>query len=202
MEKRTNPRLVKRTKALVLMIVMVVAMCVAQPFLWQMVSSSSEKLQMEKSKAKQIEAVKSLREEVKKEYKEQQPFLDQLTVVVPMRRDILQVIERLEELAQKEGLAISVESIKEGKSLDSVNKKKKKQEGPSIYPLTLSVKAVSDPGLLVRYIEAVENAREVTAIQSFSISPVLDRSGNSYAYKLEMDVNFYLQGNGDSEGNK
>jgi hypothetical protein len=108
----------------------------------------------------------------------------------------------LEELAQKEGLAIEVVSISEGDSLNVVSKKKKDSGGPSIYPLTLSVAAVSDPSLLIRYIESVENAREITSIQSFTMAPFFYPStsggqSTNYAFRLEMDINFYLQGNGD-----
>ncbi len=200
MEKKTNPRLAKRLKMLILMVVALLIMVAAQPFLWRMVSAATEKLQVERSKAKQIETVRSLRKEVQNEYKKQQAYLDQLTVVVPMRRDILQVIERLEELAQKEGVVVEVVNIREGESIEDDKKKKKDREMTmSIYPLTLSVSLISDPGLILRYVEAVENAREITAVKSFKISPFMYPSGQRYAYKLEMDINFYLQGNGDSE---
>lgn len=110
-------RLSKRIKELAMVVLVVAVLSAVQPFLWRTVNGLAESLNQKRFQVKQISEIMERSKEVEDEYEKQKVFLEQLSAVVPLSRETLQVIERLEGLAKEVGADIQVESIKEGEAL-------------------------------------------------------------------------------------
>lgn len=210
-------RLSQRVKGLVVVVLVVVALISVQPFLWKAVNELAEELNQKRFQIKQISEVKSRSKEIKDEYEKQEVFLQQLTAVVPLGRETLQVIERLEGLANEIGADIEVESIREEEVLlvgemveleevpiktssrtsrraPSKKEKELKKDEPRLLPLVVAVEVRAIPSVLLRYIEAVEHVQELAVVRSFILEPSnVDSEDNESEYVLSMEVIFYLQ---------
>jgi len=207
-------RLSKRIKELAMVVLVVAVLSAVQPFLWRTVNGLAESLNQKRFQVKQISEIMERSKEVEDEYEKQKVFLEQLSAVVPLSRETLQVIERLEGLAKEVGADIQVESIKEGEALvvgaseDSEEttpsaprralKKEeevKKRDEPRLLPLLVTVEIRSNPAVLLRYIEAVEHVQELTTVRSFTLdySSGADGESTESEYTLSMEVIFYLQ---------
>lgn len=210
-------RLSQRVKGLVVVVLVVVALISVQPFLWKAVNELAEELNQKRFQIKQISEVKARSKEVKDEYEKQEVFLQQLTAVVPLGRETLQVIERLEGLANEIGADIEVESIREEEVLlvgemvkseevpiktssrtsrraPSKKEEELKKDEPSLLPLVVVVEVRAIPSVLLRYIEAVEHVQELAVVRSFILEPSnVDSEDNELEYVLSMEVIFYLQ---------
>lgn len=215
MFKSKSSRLVQRVRGLVAAVLVVVVLTAVQPFLWRIVNGLAEELNQKRFQVRQISEIKFRSKEVEDEYEKQKIFLEQLTAVVPLGRETLQVIERLEGLANEVGADIEVKSIKEEKVLvvgvranseeqsaktsRQVSRKKEaesRKDEPKLLPLVVTVEVRAIPSVLLRYIEAVEHVQELTAVKSFGLEPfkdVVDGEGNKLEYVLSMEVVFYLQ---------
>ncbi len=212
MAENKGSRLAQRIKALAVVILLIVVLIVVQPFLWGAVSGLVEELNQKRFQVKQINKIKSLSKDIEDEYNEQKVFLEQLSAVVPLSRETLQVIERLEGLANEIGAEIKVESIKEedvllvgGKKVEtkkrdsrrpSSSEEEPKKDDPKLLPLVVSVEVKGRLPVLLSYIESVENVQELTVVKSFALTPSRSIAGsesNEVEYILSMAVVFYLQ---------
>jgi hypothetical protein len=211
MSESKGSRLSQRVKKLLLVILIMIILIAVQPFLWRVVNESAEQLNQKRFQVKQINEIKTRSKKIEDEYEKQKIFLEQLTAVVPLSRDTLQVIERLEGLANELGVNIEVKSISEEKALvigSKVNKEEvtrssrraqvqtveeEEKDEPRLLPLVVEVVVSANASSLLSYIEAVEHVQELTAIRSFSLEPSSNNEGNESKYFLSMNVIFYLQ---------
>lgn len=143
-------------------------------------------------KRSQIQQVTGMRSRIKAaedNFKEQQALLNQLTAVVPMNRDTIQILERVEGVASQMNLTVEVVGITEGEpySYGGVG-------SIPIFPLVVAVTALGQPSQLLEYIEAVEHVQELVQVKSFVISP-----GEGSLFSLDMAITFYLQQQDDGQ---
>jgi hypothetical protein len=219
MAESNGTRLARRIKSLVIMVLAVVVLIAVQPFLWKKVNGLAEELNQKRFQVKQVNEVKSRGKEIEDEYEKQKIFLEQLTAVVPLSRETLQVIERLEGLASEVGVEVVVESIREEQALlisgaviedetpveaPSISsrrgaretKEEVKKDEPKLLPLVVTIEVRGNPSVLLHYIEAVEHVQELTIVRTLALqsSSVESSSGGSESeYALSMEVIFYLQ---------
>ncbi|MFH1354003.1 MAG: hypothetical protein ABIH36_01825 [bacterium] len=179
---RLSPRMVRRIRLLGITVAVIAGLVVAQAFLWQMVRSMTVRFQEKRSQIQQVAELKSRIEITESNYKKQRASLDQLTAVVPFNRDTIQVLERLESVANQMSMEIDVVGIVEGEPLWSAG------GGAAVFPLTVSVTTSGKPSQLLDYVEEMEYVQELVQVQSFAIT-----AGNGDLFNLDMAVTFYLQ---------
>ncbi len=180
-----RPRVRKRLRVLVVTVLVAAGLMAVQPYLWRKAAAMATMVQRSRSQIKQAADVKERAEKLAEGIKREKGSLERLAVVVPQDRDTIQVLERVESVAQRTGLEIDVVNIREGHDL-------KDQEGHSvpIFPLTISVSASARPSMLLRYLEAMEHIQGLVQIDSLLIRP-----GEGQNFNLDMSIVFYLQKN-------
>lgn len=178
-----SPRLLRRIRTLVITVVVILGLLIAQPFLWRLVGSMTIRLQDKRSQIQQVTEMKSRIKAAEDNLKEQQASLNQLTAVVPMNRDTIQILERVEGVASQMNLAVEVAGIAEGEPYNYGG-----AGGIPVFPLVVAVTALGQPSQLLEYIEAMEHVRELVQVKSFAIS-----SGGGGLFSLDMSITFYLQ---------
>ena len=178
-----SPRLLRRIRTLVITVVVILGLLIAQPFLWRLVGSMTIRLQDKRSQIQQVTEMKSRIKAAEDNLKEQQASLNQLTAVVPMNRDTIQILERVEGVASQMNLAVEVAGITEGEPYNYGG-----AGSIPVFPLVVAVKALGQPSQLLEYIEAMEHVRELVQVKSFAIS-----SAGGGLFSLDMSITFYLQ---------
>lgn len=178
-----------RIRTLVITIAVILGLLIAQPFLWRLARSMTIRLQDKRSQVQQVTEIKSRIKDARDNLKEQQAALNQLTVVVPVSRDTIQILERVEGVARQMNLTVEVVGITEGEPYSYGG-----AGSIPVFPLVVSVSALGQPSQLLEYIEAMEHVRELAQIKSFVVSP-----GEGGLFSLDMTITFYLQQQDDGQ---
>ena len=178
-----SPRLLRRIRTLVITVVVILGLLIAQPFLWRLVGSMTIRLQDKRSQIQQVTEMKSRIKAAEDNLKEQQASLNQLTAVVPMNRDTIQILERVEGVASQMNLVVEVAGITEGEPYNYGG-----AGSIPVFTLVVAVEALGQPSQLLEYIEAMEHVRELVQVKSFTVSSV-----GGGLFSLDMSITFYLQ---------
>ncbi len=173
-----------------LTLVLAIVLGVAQPWLWGYVEQGAEAIHNRRTEEQQLRELADRLVAIEQKHKEQASLLDGLTVIFPRVNATSQVVDRLEQLADKQSVELSIQNI--GSPTTSPNKK------PSVLsPTVVSVQVKGSATRLLQYIDEVEHVQELAIIQSWdlTLAPALPSPipGASPQYVLAMNILFYLQ---------
>lgn len=177
-----------QVRGLVISLVMLVALAVAQPFLWNFVRASATVLHDKRTEEEQFANLKIRVEEVSKHSNALDEELKKLSVSFPSTNVPAQLVERIESSARTAGVGVIIKTISEG---EVASLKRKADTG--IVPLTITVEVVGAPGELLGYLQQLEHVPEVTTVDSWSLNP----RGATGDYAMVMNIVFYLQPESD-----
>ncbi len=159
-----------------------------QPFLWNYVYTSTIHLQEKRTEAQQLVNLQARLDAMQARQASQKQFLDQLSATFPLLGSESQVIERIEQLALKVGIAAHITTItKQPLPLED-------DKNGILTGLSLTVEADGTPSQLLYYLDALEHLPELTIIRSWGITAASGTVSNAPPlYKLNMNIIFYLQ---------
>lgn len=190
----------KQYQVVIASLLVAVVLGVAQPFLWRLVRDRSIALHDSRSQSQQIVNVKDRNASIRHNLSEERELLSQLDVVVPPKRSLTQVVERLEQLADQRQLRVKITNLKEElASADSA-------DDATLLPVTatLAVEGTIDQAL--DYMSSIEHIQELSFLTSWSIVPRAASGSAPVApgvsplptqppvYTLSANIIFYLRG--------
>lgn len=161
---------------------------IAQFFVWNFVESSANRLQEKRTQETQLINLQERIAEVEATFENQQALLDQLEVIFPNRGATSQAVERLERLAEQEGVSLEIKSISE-------------TEKEQLVELEVAVIASGPAPFLLQYMDVVEHVSELTKISKWTVEPSKTKSNEEDVvrsvelFDLSMSVIFYMQAN-------
>ncbi|MEX1112136.1 MAG: hypothetical protein WEC84_01625 [Candidatus Andersenbacteria bacterium] len=176
-----------RFRQLTTWILIAIVLTVAQPFMWNLVRGSAEKLQETRTSEEQSVALRARLGEITSRLGGSDQLIDQLSLSFLDAGAAPQAVERLEQLAGRVGLALDIIAI-ENKDIEELRKQEE------IIPLSLHVQAVGRPSQLISYIDLVEHAPEVVDIRSWTLAPAprARTAISEQLYAIDLVVYFYL----------
>lgn len=172
-------------QGLLLTLFVIVCLGAAQWWLWQYVRLAAQGLHIKQTQTAQLADIMARIATIDEVYQKQSSLLEQLGVSFPPLTDTPQVIERLERLAAEQAVTLTIRSIGDGQEPAATKKTKVK-----VVPLPVVIRATGSTSQLLAYLEAVEHVPELTALESWSLSPNTTVTGH---YVLDGKVVFYLQ---------
>lgn len=146
---------------IVLVLVVVVAV---QPFLWRFAQYRVSTVRDQQARNGQIAAVREQNQQIEQAIKTQQQLIDQLDIIAPRPTALNQVVERLEQLADKQQLRIDISSIKEVTSTS-------RRKAAVVTPVTAVIEIRGSVTAVLQYIEQLEHTPELTVVRSFTLKP-------------------------------
>lgn len=180
------------SKQLVVAIAIILALGTAQFFLWNFVYQSADALHTRRTEEQQLQALKAIIADVQTKFAAEKPLVDQLSVPFPKNTQTSQVVDRLEQLADKTGVLLNITNI----STETPNKKTPNQLNSFVATLKVDGSAHS----LLQYIDAVEHIQEVTTIRQWAIVGVPPSATvlpgqppPAPLFTMNMNILFYLQ---------
>lgn len=159
-----------------------------QPWLWKYVKTSAESLQMKRLEEKHFSSLGDDLLKITATLDQQELALSELDVVFPTQESTSQVVERLERLADEEGISFEIQSITERET----NAAGKKLAGLAV--LNITVEAFGSPAELLRYIERVEHTPELATVDSWVIRSIAGREAGQVPlqHNLVAEISFYF----------
>ena len=101
-----------------------------------------------------------------------------------------QVVDRMERLADVQGINIQIKSI----VADALKVKRGEDEAEQLQSIAFSMELVGPVQRLLAYIDGVEHVQELSSIRSWAIAPGVKLSEQSVTpFVLTMTVVFYFQ---------
>ncbi len=170
---------------------------VLQPMLWALVRDSSHRVWENQSRREQVAALQGRIAASQAEEEGQRALLDQLSAVVPGSQNTLPILERLESVAQRAGVAIKVKGIREGAAGGSGQEAPPDQGEAGLLPLAVTVTVTGQPDRLFEYLAGVEHIPELTQVRSLHMGPL---PAPALSFEMTMEVIFYLQPQSDGRG--
>lgn len=169
--------------------VLLVVLGIAQPFLWNFVWRSADALHSKRTEEQQLQELQARIKDSNAQYQAQQPLVDQLSVSFPKAADTSQVVDRMEQLANKVGVALSIKNI--------VTEAPTKKTTSGLSNFVVTIKADGTAHGLLQYIDALEHAQEVATIRQWVITPgPASTAGQPISlvpFTMTANVVFYLQ---------
>lgn len=174
-------------------LVVVIGLGAGQPWLWGYVKQGAEDIHNRRTEEQQLQELTERLRTIEQKHTDQAPLLDGLAVVFPRARDTSQVVERLEQLADRQSVELTVQNI----APPPAGPGKK----PSVLsPTIVSVQVKGSATRLLQYIDAVEHVQELAIVQSWDLAaapPVAAAPAgapvSSPGYTVAMNILFYLQ---------
>lgn len=176
---------------LVVTILMLIALGGAQPFLWGYVKASADALHARRTEEQQLQELQARIHDIETKYKAGQPLIDQLSVPFPKTGQTSQVVDRLEQLADKTGVAMEITNI--------LTDPPSKKGGGNLNSFVVTVRVDGTAHGLLQYIDALEHIQEVVTLRQwvFNAVPVsatiVPGAKPTYPFSMNMNVVFYLQ---------
>lgn len=177
-------------KQLTIAIFILAALAVSQPFLWGYVSQAAQTLYTRQTQETQLKEIEARIATVESNRFTQQALLDQLKVAFPSQVQTSQIVDRLEQLADRQNVALQIQSIA-AENPEAVAKAKDK-----LSPLLVTVTVSGGATALLQYVAAVEHTQEVAVIRSWQMTAVASEGiaqPGAATYRLTMNIIFYLQ---------
>jgi hypothetical protein len=172
----------KQTKQLIITSVLFCVLAGVQPLLWSFVHASAEALHNKRTLERQYANVQERIAQIDEARSRQDPLLQQLTAVFPIRGTTSQLVERLEQLGDRNRVIVEIREIAEEAPLTTRGQ-------VDLIPFVITLRATGTPAQLFEYLDAVEHAPEAIVVRSWS----LDNPDASPLYRLTMAVVFHLQ---------
>lgn len=171
----------------------VVILAAVQPFLWKYVASSARGYQDKRTQAQQLRLLEDRLSLITQAIDRDRPLLRQLNASLLSRGSESQAVERIEQLADREGVILTTQSINERKQDASDTSK-------ILTPLDVVVQVQGEPAKLLQYIDAVEHMQEVVHIQQITMKTINPTPGKEktttnapVSAELSMTITFYIQ---------
>lgn len=159
-------------------VLVVLALVVAQPYAWRAVRRGAESLRDRQTREDQLANIKVQIEEINNEMKAQEGLIESLNISFPSQGDAPEIIERLESLADVVGVRLVVESIDEEASRKAI-----------LTPLIVTMKVAGTPETLLVFMSQLEHIQELFDVRAWTIQPV----GASAGFEMTMSLRVYLQ---------
>ena len=179
-------------KNLTFVVVAVIALGFCQIWLWAYVGQVAETLHNRQTEEQQLQDLDSRIILIENTYEDQLPLLDQLTVVFPKDSETSQVVDRLEQLADKQGVTLEIKDI---------SNKADVPKDSTLLPIAITCRLTGTATKLMQYLGALENIQEVAVVRSWalSVAPPLPAPATGApvlvgpTHQMTMNVVFYLQ---------
>jgi 50S ribosomal subunit-associated GTPase HflX len=152
----------------------------AQFPLWILVERFATTLHEKRAQSLQIADLDRRNEEVSAALKGQEEYIDQLDVVTPPLVSLTQVVERVEQLADQQRLAVSLQDISQPTATSN-----QKELHLSQIRLSITVSGTADQ--VLNYLDQLEHIPELTVVDAWSLKP----QGGQYV--LSAEVLFFLR---------
>lgn len=184
MRVRVNIPRDRDARRLTLTVVGVAGLLAAQPWLWGKVFDAAAAFRDRQTQQLQLTNVQRLTEEIRNVDPNQAALLEAAAVAFPPAAAAPQIVERLEGLAETQGLTMQLESIRE--ITPSLRSQK-------LVPFDIKLTVAGPPHAILTFFDAVEHMPELTQVEQWAME-----SGNvpvapGKVYRLEMTVRFWLQ---------
>lgn len=177
-------------KGLVTTLLMVVLLGVAQIWLWQYVETSAATLRNRQTEEQQLEDLNGRIAIIEQNYKAQLPLLDQLLIVFPQASQTSQIVDRLEQLADRQKVQLAIKNITT-QPLPEAQKEK------GLIPLLVTMEVRGAATMLLEYLAAVEHIQEIAVVRDWQVAPLrLGATPGAPAgpsHQMSMSLIFYLQ---------
>src|SRR6185436_8204547 len=98
-------------KQLIIALLILIVIGVAQPFLWNYVEKSAELLHTRQTEQQQLEEIEGRLTTIAEQHDGAQALVDQLRVAFPKQSETSQVVDRLEQLADKQKVTMTTQNI-------------------------------------------------------------------------------------------
>lgn len=185
-----------RYKSLIGSALIMVLLGAVQPYLWSFTQARVEQWQFDRTQDQQISKLKARNEAIKATLVEQQEYVDQVDVVAPPANSLTQIVERIEQLADRRGLEFKYSLIDE--ELDAA----KFGGAKLLKPVMLSVSVSGGIDAVLTYIQDIEHAPEIAVIAAWQLKPLRQKSQNigpvvEEGYTLDLDMIFFLRAQDD-----
>lgn len=178
-------------KSLALTVVAVIGLGLCQIWLWAYVGQVAETLHSRQTEEQQLQDLDARIISIEKNYESQLPLLDQLAVVFPRDTETSQVVDRLEQLADKQGVTLDIKDI---------SNKADVPKDSSLLPVSITCRLTGTATKLMQYLGALEHIQEVAVARSWELSAAPQLPASSAGtfvvaptHQMTMNVVFYLQ---------
>lgn len=185
----TNAKVWRRLLAAV---VAAAALSGAQPWIWRYVESGAQDIHNRRTEEQQLAELTERLRVIEQKHTDQAALLDGLATIFPHADSTSQVVDRLEQLADKQSVELAIKTI--GPPATAAGAK------PSVLsPIVVSVEVKGSATRLLQYIDGVEHVPELATVQSWDISPFTPPASASPApppspsFVLAINILFYLQ---------
>jgi hypothetical protein len=179
------------------------ALSIGQFFLWSWVQSSADALHTKQTEQQQLGQLQARVQSIQAKYQSDQPLVDQLSVPFPKAVNTPQVVDRLEQVATKAGVIMTLTNIA-SQDANAVAAKNGSKTAPStqLTTVTVTLKLDGTAHALLEYIAALEHIQEVTTLQQWTLQAVPAAAGQTVApgqtpapqlFTMTANVLFYLQ---------
>lgn len=160
------------------------ALWVAQPLIWGYVFDVASAFRDRQTQQAQLVNTQNLVEDVREIDPPAQALFEQTAAAFPRQADAPQIVERLEAVADGQGLTLRFESIRE----DTSSQARRRQ----LIPLLVNLSVSGPPASLLTFLERVEHMQELTQVEEWKMTAVTTTVPGK-VYRLDMRVRFFLQ---------
>lgn len=174
----------KDARRLALIGLLVLVFIGIQPWLWGRVFDAAANFRDRQTQQQQLTNVEHLTGSIKSVDSNQQALLDQAAVAFPASDAAPLIVERLESLAEAQGLTLELTSL-----IDEPKSKKKEE----LTPFDVSLLVVGSPRQVLVFFDSVEHMQELTQVKSWEMKEVSGPTPGTKLYSLSLKVRLFLQ---------
>lgn len=171
-------------RRLLVVVGVILLLMAGQPWLWGWVFDSATEFRNRQTQQGQLANVQRLTEQIRVVDPAQAALLEQAGVAFPLMGAAPQIVERLEGLAETQGLTMQLVAIREV----SVPGR-----GPKLVPFDIDLTVAGAPRAVLAFVETVEHMQELTQVTALNMDPVTVPVVGQKVYRLSMTVRFFLQ---------
>lgn len=166
-------------------ILLILGLLLAQAWLWDQVFDAAASFRDRQTQQEQLANVERLIETIRLVDPGEAALLDQAAVAFPLSEAAPLAVERLEALAEAQGLTFEVTSITEQLA------KTAKQRG--LTPFDVGLVAAGPPHSLLAFLDAVEHMQEFTEVRTWDLKVLSDQVNAGKLYTMAVTVRLFLQ---------
>ena len=174
--------------------VICLVLVIGQFVLWGFVQSSADALHTKRTEQQQLDQLQARVQSIQAKFQADQPLVDQLSVPFPKAANTPQVVDRLEQVATKTGVRMSLTNIATQAPATAASK-----TASQLNVVTVTLKLDGSAHGLLEYIAALEHIQEVATLQQWTLQPVPVAPGTPaqtaapQLFTMTANVLFYLQ---------
>lgn len=172
-------------RRLAAVLLLVLGLLLVQAWLWGKVFDAAANFRDRQTQQKQLANVERLIETIRVVDSAEATLLDQATVAFPLSEAAPLVVERLESLAEAQGLSLEVTSI-----IEQSARTAKKRE---LTPFDVSIVAAGPPHSLLAFLDSVEHMQEFTEVQTWKLETLPGQTSAGKLYTVVVTVRLFLQ---------